>query len=145
VKRWRWVGLDLLYAVHDRQLAEHGGLGGVRDQAAVESALAAPKQLAAYGRADAAALAAAYVYAVARNHGFTDGNKRAAWVAARVFLADNGYTIAFEPAEAVGMVEAVAAGTRPQEKVASWFRERIQRRKPRIATRRRSKRARKRS
>src|SRR6266436_4101924 len=88
---WRWVRSDLTYAVHDRQLAEHGGLDGVRDK-------------------DAAALAAAYAYGLARNHGFADGNKCTAWVVARLFLADNGYRLKFEPADAVRTMEMVAAG-----------------------------------
>ena len=94
---WRWVRADLTYAVHDRQLAEHGGLDGVRDKGAVESALARPQNLDVYAGADAAALAAAYAYGLARNHGFADGNKRTAWVVARLFLADNGYRLKFDP------------------------------------------------
>lgn len=130
MKRWRWIGLDVLYAVHDRQLAEHGGLAGIRDRAALESACAAPRNVAIYGTADAAALAAAYACAVARNHGFADGNKRTAWVTARVFLADNGYLIHFDSAEAVQLMEAVAAGTISQKEVENWFRRRIDRVKP---------------
>jgi death on curing protein len=102
VTAWRWVGLAAVHAIHDRQLAEHGGLPGVRDFGAIESALARPQNLAAYGEPDAADLAAAYAYGLARNHGFADGNKRTAWVVARVFLADNGYRLWFEPTEAVG-------------------------------------------
>ncbi|WP_159351029.1 type II toxin-antitoxin system death-on-curing family toxin [Roseomonas harenae] len=122
---WRWVGAQVVHAIHDRQLTEHGGLAGLRDQGAVESALARPENLAAYGEPDAAALAAAYAYGLARNHGFSDGNKRTAWVVARVFLADNGYRLRFDPAEAVRTVEAVAAGTLQEEALATWFRERL--------------------
>jgi death-on-curing protein len=125
VTAWRWVAGDVAYAIHDRQLAEHGGLDGVRDRGAVESALARPRNLAAYGNPDAAALAAAYAYGLLRNHGFADGNKRTAWVIARLFLADNGYLLRFEPAEAVGVVEAVAAGTLEEDQLAEWFRQRI--------------------
>ena len=88
---WRWVCADLTYAAHDRQLAEHGGLDGVHDKGAVESALAQPQNLDAYADAyadadaDEAALAAAYAYGLARNRGFTDGNKRTAWIVARPF------------------------------------------------------------
>ena len=81
---------DVAFAIHDHQLAEHGGPEGVRDAGALESALARPRNLAAYERPDAAALAAAYAYGLARNHPFADGNKRTAWVVARVFLAING-------------------------------------------------------
>ena len=122
---WRWVGLAAVHAIHDRQLAEHGGLPGVRDFGAIESALARPQNLAAYGEPDAADLAAAYAYGLARNHGFADGNKRTAWVAARLFLADNGYRLRFEPTEAVGAVEAVSAGTLDGGALAAWFRDRL--------------------
>ena len=122
---WRWVRSDLTYAIHDRQLAEHGGLDGVRDKGAVESALARPQNLDIYASADAAALAAAYAYGLARNHGFTDGNKRTAWVVARLFLVDNGYRLKFDQADAVRTMEAVAAGALDEAALAEWFRQRI--------------------
>ena len=123
---WRWVGADLVHALHDRQLAEHGGPDGVRDPGAVESALARPLNLAAYGTPDAADLAAAYAFGLARNHGFVDGNKRTAWVAARLFLADNGYRLRFDPVDAVKTVEALAAGSLGESQLAAWFRDRLQ-------------------
>ncbi len=122
---WRWVGVDVTLAIHDRQLAEHGGLDGVRDRGAVESALARPQNLAAYGEPDAADLAAAYAYGIARNHGFADGNKRTAWVVARLFLADNGYTLTFDPLDAIRTMEGVAAGTIDEVQLARWFRDRM--------------------
>jgi len=122
---WRWVRADLAYAVHDRQLAEHGGLDGIRDKGAVKSALARPQNLEVYANADAAALAAAYAYGLARNQCFADGNKRTAWVVARLFLADNGYRLKFEPADAVRIMEMVAAGALEEAAVAEWFRQRI--------------------
>jgi death on curing protein len=125
VTKWRWVRADLTYAVHDRQLAEHGGLDGVRDKGAVESALARPQNLDVYGKADSAALAAAYAYGIARNHGFADGNKRTAWVIARLFLADNGYRLRYEQTEAVRVMEMTAAGTLEEDKLADWFRRRL--------------------
>lgn len=116
-----------MYAVHDMQLAQHGGLTGLRDQNAVRAALARPEQLAAYGEPppDAAALAAAYAFGIARNHGFNDGNKRTAWVVARLFLADNGYTLRVNPAEAISIVEQVAAGAIAEAALADWFRQRL--------------------
>ena len=75
---WRWINASLVYAIHDRLLAEHGGLDGIRDRGGVESALARPMNLAEYGEPDASALAAAYAYGLLRNHGFADGNKRLA-------------------------------------------------------------------
>lgn len=122
---WRWIAPDVLYAVHDRQLAEHGGPDGVRDRGAVESALARPRNLAAYGTPDAADLAASYLFGLARNHGFVDGNKRTAWVAARLFLADNGYRLSMDRADAVRMVEGVSAGAITEPELAAWFRARL--------------------
>ena len=122
---WRWVAPEVVYAIHDRQLSEHGGPGGVRDQGAVESALARPQNLAAYGEPDAAALAAAYAFGIARNHGFVDGNKRTAWVVARLFLADNGQRLIFQNVDAVLIVEALAAGQLTELALAAWFRARL--------------------
>lgn len=122
---WKWVDPKVVQAVHEYQLAEHGGLDGVRDAGLVESALARAQNLAAYG--DAADLAAAYAYGLAKNHGFADGNKRTAWVVARLFLADNGYALGFDGTDAVKMVESLAAGTMDEQAVAEWFRARISR------------------
>jgi death on curing protein len=124
---WRWVRPDLLYAVHEMQLAQHGGMDGIRDQNAVESALARPEQLDTYGnpKPDIADLAAAYAFGIARNHGFNDGNKRTAWVVARVFLADNNSRLQFSAIDAIQAMEAVAAGTLTELQLAAWFRERI--------------------
>jgi len=124
-KDWRWVDLAVIHAVHDRQLAEHGGADAVRDAGGVDSALARPVNLASYGAPDAADLAAAYAYGLARNHGFVDGNKRTAWIAARLFLADNGYRLAFDPVDAVRVMEGVAGGTVTETALAAWFRDRL--------------------
>jgi death-on-curing protein len=121
---WRWVDPKVIHAVHEAQLAEHGGLDGVGDQGLVESALARPLNLAAYGEPDAAALAAAYAYGLAKNHGFADGNKRTAWVVARLFLADNGHIPRFDRADAVRFMESVAAGETDEAAAAAWFRSR---------------------
>jgi death-on-curing protein len=125
---WRWIGASVVHAVHDRQIAEHGGLDGVRDPGALESALARPVHLAVYASPDVADLAAAYATGLARNHSFADGNKRTAWIVARLFLADNGYRLPFDKAEAAQTVEALAAGTLSQDDLASWFRARLLRR-----------------
>ena len=122
---WRWVAPDVVYAVHDRQLSEHGGGQGVRDQGAIESALARPQNLAAYGEPDVADLAAAYAFGLAKNHGFVDGNKRTAWGVARLFLADHGVRLSFDKADAVRTVEGLAAGRIDEETMAAWFRGRI--------------------
>ena len=122
---WTWVGMAVVQALHDRQLAEHGGLPGVRDLGALESALARPVNLAAYEEPDAGALAAAYAFGLARNHGFADGNKRTAWVVARLFLMINGVKLDFDKADALRMVLALAAGEIGEAEVAQWFRDRI--------------------
>lgn len=122
---WCWVSVQVVHAIHDRQLAQHGGLAGIRDLGAVESALARPQNLAAYGEPDVCDLAAAYTYGLARNHGFSDGNKRTAWVTSRLFLADNGRRLRFDPADAVRTVEAVAGETLAEGVLAAWFRERL--------------------
>ena len=111
--------------IHDRQLAEHGGASGVLDTGRLEAALARPRNLAAYGDPDAAVLAAAYAHGVVRNHPFADGNKRTGWVMARLFLADNGYKLQFDPADAVRTMEALAAGKLGESELAEWFRKQI--------------------
>ncbi len=127
MKRWRWVRADVLHAIHDRQIAEHGGLSGVLDAGRVEAALAHPRNLAAYESPDAAALAAAYAHRLARSHGFADGNKRTGWVAARLFLADNGFALRFDPADAVLTMQSVAADDLSEKDLAAWFRQRMSR------------------
>jgi death-on-curing protein len=128
VKHWRWVREDVVYAIHDRQLAEHGGPEGIRDAGALESALARARNLAIYQRPDIADLAAAYAFGLARNHPFADGNKRTAWVVARVFLAINGQTLEFDPRDAVQTMEAVASGSLEEAELAAWFRQGLRKR-----------------
>ena len=120
-----WLSLDIALAVHDRQLAEHGGPTGVRDQGMLESALARPLNQWSYGEDDLCALAAAYAYGIARNHPFTDGNKRTAWVFARLFLRLNSQTISFTPREAIDTVLALAAGDLTEAELADWYRAHI--------------------
>jgi death-on-curing protein len=120
-----WVSRDIIEAVHDRQLAEHGGGGGLRDENVLESALARPRNLALYGEPDMADLAATLAFGIARNHPFVDGNKRSAWVAARLFLRLNGAVLEFDKAEATVMMQRLAAGELDEEAVAAWFRDRV--------------------
>lgn len=84
---WRWIDRTVLIAIHDRQLAEHGGVAGLRNGNLLESALAKPENLAASGEPDAAAFAASYGYGSSRIHAFIDGNKRTALVAAELFFS----------------------------------------------------------
>ena len=118
-----WLGLDIALAIHDRQLAEHGGLAGVRDSGMLESALASPVNQWAYGEDDLLRLAAAYAYGIARNHPFGDGNKRTAWVLARLFLKVNAVEIRFAPQDAIDTVLALAAGDLSEDELADWFRD----------------------
>ncbi|WP_374390457.1 type II toxin-antitoxin system death-on-curing family toxin [Sandaracinobacter sp.] len=116
-----WIETELALAIHDRQLAEHGGPIGVCDVSALESALARPRNQWAYGQSDLCALAAAYAFGIARNHPFADGNKRTAWVLARLFLALNDLRISFEPEDAIKMVLLLAAGNLTEDDVAAWL------------------------
>lgn len=120
-----WLDADVALAVHDRQLSEHGGGAGVRDPGLIESALARPVNRWSYGDDDLAALAASYAFGVARNHTFVDGNKRTAWVLARLFLALNGVTLAFKPEDAIQAMLALAAGELSEDEMADWFRTHI--------------------
>ncbi len=119
---WVWVPLDAVLAIHDEQISEHGGIGGVRDLAAVDSALARPSNLLAYGKPDAAALATAYAFGLCSNLGFLDGNKRTAYVVAETFLDLNGYTMYAPDESVVSTMLAVAPGVMPEEQLAKWFR-----------------------
>jgi death on curing protein len=124
---WQWVRRDTVFAVHDKQLAVHGGLDGIRDLNAVESALNRAQNLIAYGKPppDVADLAAAYIYGIATSHGFSDGNKRTAWVIGRLFLVINGATLAFKEVEAINFMQAVAAGIMTEQQAAEWLRQRL--------------------
>jgi len=127
MKKIAWVLDEVVLAVHDEQLAEHGGLSGIRDRGAVESALARPRNLAAYDACDdLARLAAAYAYGVARNHGFADGNKRTALVIADLFLMLNGHELVSSPADNVLTILGVADGTLSEEELTLWIRKNME-------------------
>ncbi|MGC8701580.1 MAG: type II toxin-antitoxin system death-on-curing family toxin [Thiomonas sp.] len=122
MNRWVWLDPDVLRAVHEEQLAEHGGASGTRDAGLFESALARPENLAAYGAPDAAALAAAYGWGLARNHPFVDGNKRTAFVATELFLVLNGFELTADDAACVLTMLSVAAGDMSEDAFAAWIR-----------------------
>ena len=130
---WTWVALDVALAAHEEQIAEHGGAEGVRDRGAFESAMARPQNAAAYGeppdrgpgQADAAALAAAYAFGIARNHPFVDGNRRTAAVVCETVLKLNGHSLQASDAELVVMFLALAAGEVEEPEMAEWIRERL--------------------
>ena len=121
-KPWVWIAPAVIRAVHDEQLAEHGGAAGLRDVTLLESALARPLQLAAYGEPDTAALAAAYGFGLARNHPFVDGNKRTAFVAVELFLALNGFELTAGDVDCVLTMLEVAAGQMSEASFADWLR-----------------------
>ncbi|MEQ1657724.1 MAG: type II toxin-antitoxin system death-on-curing family toxin [Hylemonella sp.] len=123
---WRWLDAAVLTAVHDMQLAEHGGGTGIRDAGLFESALAKPRQLAVYGKPDVSALAAAYGYGIARNHPYVDGNKRTAFVATELFLRLNGWQLMAADADCVLTMLAVAAGDLSEEQFADWVRQHVE-------------------
>jgi death-on-curing protein len=119
---WRWLAADVLLAVHEEQLAEHGGAAGVRDLGLFESALARPQNVAASGNPDAADLAASYGVGLAKNHPFIDGNKRTAFVAVELFLALNGHDLVADDADCVLTMLGVAAGSLDEPGFAAWLR-----------------------
>ena len=120
---WVWVELRDALAIHDAQLGEHGGASGVRDQGLLESALARPQNLAAYGDRDSAALAASYAFGIARNHPFVDGNKRTALVVLEFFLALNGWVLTADDVDCVVTLLALADGTLSEAELADWIRK----------------------
>jgi len=122
-----WLSLDLLLAVHEEQIAEHGGGDGIRDLGLLESALARPLNLAAYGKPDIAALAASLGFGIARNHPFVDGNKRTAYVAVETFMALNGWQLLAGDADCVLTFVALATGDLTEERLAAWLRDNSQR------------------
>src|SRR6218665_3754300 len=100
MSEWRWVNKQALLLLHDESLAEHGGASGLRDEGLLDSALARPLNLVAYGAPDVADLAASYGAGLAQNHPFVDGNKRAAFLAVGLFLVANGYRLRASQVEA---------------------------------------------
>lgn len=122
----RWVPRVVLEAAHLDQLREHGGLPGIRDESALEAALARPQQKHHYEPdSDLATLAAAYAFGLARAHPFNDGNKRTAFLAAMIFLGLNGKDLDATEVEVVQLMTALAAGTLSETALATWMRERL--------------------
>ncbi|MBN9406117.1 MAG: type II toxin-antitoxin system death-on-curing family toxin [Burkholderiales bacterium] len=119
---WRWISKPALLLLHAESLAEHGGSPGLRDEGLLDSALARPQNLLAYGEPDVAALAAAYGSGVARNHPFIDGNKRAALLSIGLFLHLNGWRLTASQADTTRTMLALAAGELPEDALADWLR-----------------------
>jgi len=122
-----WVRSDVVLAIHRRQIAEHGGAEGVRDEGLLKSALARPLHRFAYAddKPDMAELAAAYAFAIARNHPFVDGNKRTALVVFRTFLALNHCALNASQTEKYDIFLSLARGELTEAQLAAWIREHL--------------------
>jgi death on curing protein len=120
---FKWLPKGAVLAMHARQLAEHGGGTGIRDEGLLESALQRAQNKFEYENPDVADLAAAYAYGIAKNHPFVDGNKRTALVAARTFLLLNGFQITASKEDRANTFLALASGELSETDLASWFRK----------------------
>ena len=120
-----WVAKDVVLAIHDEQIAEHGGLSGVRDLGLLESALARALNVFAHERSDILALAAAYGFGIARTHPFNDGNERTSAVVTELFLALNGVELRATDAEIVRVWVALADGSMRESDLVAWLKDHI--------------------
>jgi death-on-curing protein len=118
-----WLFPELVIAFHDEQLREFGGPPGIRDSGMLESAIDRPRNKWSYGERDLAALAAAYAFGIAKNHPFVDGNKRAALLSIVTFLGLNGIDFVADNAEAVVIIQGLAAGEIDEDGLARWIRD----------------------
>lgn len=122
-----WLLEAVVTAIHSRQLAEHGGLEGLRDPGMLSSALARPKNAFAYSepKPDVSTLADAYAFGIAKNHPFVDGNKRTAYVLCRTFLKLNGYDIGATDMEKYQTFLSLAEGTMDERQLTQWIRSKL--------------------
>jgi len=118
-----WLTYQMIVAIHDEQLAIHGGASGLRDEGMLGSALDRPKNKWSYEQAELAELAAAYAFGIARNHPFVDGNKRTSLLALYTFLGVNGVEFVVPEAEAAAMILSLAAGEVSEANLARWIRD----------------------
>lgn len=118
-----WLTRRIIIAIHDEQLAIHGGASGLRDEGMLESALDRPRNKWSYESADLPELAAAYAFGIARNHPFVDGNKRTSLLALYTFLGVNGVDFLVPEAEAAAIILSLAAGEVSEESLARWIRD----------------------
>ena len=118
---WRWLLEGVVIAIHDEQIALHGGIPGIRDDGLLSSALARPKQKANYGDSSVFDLATAYAYGIIRDHPFVDGNKRTGFLAAYVSLNINGWELRSTEVEAVNAVIDLAAGEMDEPGFSDWL------------------------
>lgn len=124
-----WITTNVVLAIHDRQIAEHGGRDGLRDSNILESALARPQHLKFYGgdNVDIADLAAAYAFGIAKNHAFVDGNKRTSLAVTELFLECNSHTLIVDDATCVETWTQLGDGGMTEEQFAEWLRANIRR------------------
>ena len=127
MRKWLWLSEEAVLAIHDEQIAEHGGAAMLRDAGLLQSALARPLHLVAYGKPDAAALTAAYGYGLALSHPFIDGNKRVALVAMETFLLLNGHHLSASDEDCAVTILHLAEGALSEEALAEWLREHVER------------------
>ena len=120
-----WLSVAMIAAIHDEQLAIHGGTPGTRDAGLLASALDRPRNKWAYESPDLAELASAYAYGIARNHPFVDGNKRTSLLAIYTFLGLNDIDFVVPEAEAAAMMIALAAGEISEKSLARWIRDNL--------------------
>jgi death-on-curing protein len=118
-----WLTAAMIVAIHDEQLAVHGGSAGLGDHALLESALDRPRNKWAYEQAALPELAAAYGFGIARNHSFIDGNKRTALLAIYTFLGVNDVDFIVPEADAATIILALAAGEVSEDNLARWIRD----------------------
>ncbi len=124
---YRWLDREINLAIHEEQLAQHGGGVGIRDEGLIDSALGRPQNFAAYNPdADLCDLAAAYAYGIAKNHPFIDGNKRTAYVAMELFLIEHGMMLVAEDGDAVVTFLGLAAGEVSEAQLATWIRGNVE-------------------
>jgi death-on-curing protein len=116
-----WIEFDVVLAIHDEQLAEHGGQTGVRDPGLLESALGRPRNQFAYGEPSITRLAASCAFGISRNHPFLDGNKRTSLVVAELFLELNGYGLTASDVQCVTTFLQLAAGDLTEDQLAEWI------------------------
>ena len=123
MKEPEWIAYEVILAIHEAQIAEHGGMAGIRDNGLLESALASPKNLFLYSGPTVTLnqLAAAYAVRIAKNHAFVDGNKRTGWIACAVFLQLNGTQVTTPQSEVVRIMEDTANGQVSENDFTAWL------------------------
>lgn len=122
---WKWIGTDIVLAIHDELLVAYGGVDGIRDRGGLESALARPLNLTVYTTPDIADLAAIYAVGISQAQAFIEGNKRTAWTVARTFLALNGYDLECGKVEAIIVMMRIAKNEIGATEFAKWLRPRL--------------------